>query len=60
MIDPHDDIVQWDVCGTEAGDFTHGDEVVRVGDRNEPNPYRWLPHDPFGPERTTGRTSSTS
>jgi hypothetical protein len=47
MIDPMDDIVTWDDCGTWAGDFTDDPDVRRVGDRNEPDPEKWLPGDPF-------------
>jgi hypothetical protein len=44
-----DDIVQWDECGDDAGDFTTNPYVRRVDDRNEPDPKKWLPSDPFGP-----------
>jgi hypothetical protein len=47
QIDPHDDIVVWDYCGTLAGGFTRY-PMVRVGDRNEPNPAKRLPYDPYG------------
>jgi hypothetical protein len=49
MIDPQDDVVVWDHCGTQAGDFSRLPEslIRRVGDRNEPDPRRRLPGDPF-------------
>jgi hypothetical protein len=49
MIDPMDDIVVWDYCGNDTGDFTTMPYVRRVGDRNEPDPEKWLPGDPYGP-----------
>jgi hypothetical protein len=49
MVDPMDDIVVWDECGTWAGNFTNEPAVRRVGNRNEPDPEKWLPRDPFGP-----------
>jgi hypothetical protein len=58
MINPNDDIVAWDYCGTLSGDYTREGQIVRVGDRNEPNPMRRLPYDPYGPEGTTGPTTS--
>jgi hypothetical protein len=59
-IDPMDDIVTWDVCGTLSGDFTRGDPIVRVNDRHEPDPAKRLPYDPFGPGEPDNSTSSTS
>lgn len=49
MVDPMDDVIQWDYVGHITGDFTHSPEVRRVGGRNEPDPEKWLPGDPFGP-----------
>lgn len=49
MIHPMDDIVVWDYCGDDSGDFTTSPYVRRVGDRNEPGPEKWLPGDPFYP-----------
>ena len=49
MIHPMDDIVQWDYCGDDSGDFTTNPTSGRVSDRNEPDPEKWLPGDPFGP-----------
>jgi ribosomal protein S18 acetylase RimI-like enzyme len=49
MIDPMDDIVVWDEAGTDTGAYTQMPYVRRVGDRNEPDPDKWLPGDPFGP-----------
>jgi hypothetical protein len=44
-----DDYLVWDYCGGDTGHFTTIPYVRRVGDRNEPDPEKWLPGDPFGP-----------
>jgi hypothetical protein len=49
MVDPMDDIIQWDNCGHDSGSFVDNSDVRRVGNRNEPDPEKWLPGDPFGP-----------
>jgi hypothetical protein len=49
MVDPADDIIQFDVCGHQAGNFTHSPDLRRAGDRHEADPEKWLPGDPFGP-----------
>jgi hypothetical protein len=47
MVDPADDIIQFDVCGHQSANYTHSPNFRRV--RNEPDPEKWLPGDPFGP-----------
>jgi hypothetical protein len=59
-VHPMDDYVYWDEAGPSTAGWTRDPGVRRVGDRNEPDPAKWLPGDPFGPEGTTGPTSSTS
>lgn len=49
MVDPADDIIQFDVCGHSTGNFTHHPNLQRAGDRNEADPEKWLVGDPFGP-----------
>jgi hypothetical protein len=49
MVDPADDIIQFDVRGHSTGNFTHHPYLQRVGDRNEADPEKWLVGDPFGP-----------
>jgi hypothetical protein len=48
-VHPMDDIIAWDESPTISGAFTDDPEVRRVADRNEPDPEKWLPGDPFGP-----------
>jgi hypothetical protein len=50
MLNPMDDIIAWDECGTMAWSVADDPNIVRVNERNEPDPTRRLPHDPFGPE----------
>lgn len=47
-IHPMDDIVQWNEAGDDTVAFTQNPWVRRVDDRNEPDPEKWLPGDPFG------------
>jgi len=49
MVHPKDDIVTWDETGVMASNFVDNLYVERVGDRNEPDPKKWLPYDPHGP-----------
>jgi hypothetical protein len=49
MVDPADDIIQFDVCGHSTGNFTHHPNLQRAGDRNEADPEKSLVGDPFGP-----------
>jgi hypothetical protein len=62
VVDVHwmDDYVYWDEAGPSSGDWTRDPAVRHVGDRNEPDPGKLLPDDPFGPESTDeGPTSAT-
>jgi hypothetical protein len=47
MVDPADDIIQFDVCGHQSANYAHGGNFRRV--RNETDSEKWLPGDPFGP-----------
>src|SRR4029450_8069093 len=47
MVDPTNDIIQFDVCGHQSANYAHGGNLRRV--RNETDPKKWLPGDPFGP-----------
>jgi hypothetical protein len=47
MVDPADDIIMFDVCGHQTANYIHSPDFRRV--RNEPDPDKWLPGDPFGP-----------
>jgi hypothetical protein len=48
LVDLHPDIAVWDYSGKDTGAFTTYARWVRlVGDRNEPDPEKWLPGDPF-------------
>ena len=47
MVDPADDIIMFDVCGHQTANFIHSPDFRRV--RNEADPDKWLPGDPFGP-----------
>jgi hypothetical protein len=53
QIDPMDDIVEWEEAGIAASDFTRGAPIRRVDDRNEPDPAKRLPGDPFDPHTTS-------
>jgi hypothetical protein len=48
LIDRQDDYVYRDEAGPSTGDWTRMPQVRRVGDRNEPDPAKWLPYDPHG------------
>jgi hypothetical protein len=47
MVDPADDIIMFDVCGHQTANYIHSPDLRRV--RNEADPDKWLPGDPFGP-----------
>ena len=47
MVDPADDIIMFDVCGHQTANYIHSPDFRRV--RNEADPEKWLPGDPFGP-----------
>jgi hypothetical protein len=47
MVDPADDIIMFDVCGHQTANYIHSPDLRRV--RNEVDPEKWLPGDPFGP-----------
>jgi hypothetical protein len=49
MVDPADDIIQFDVCGHQSANYTYGSDLRRAGDRHEADSEKWLPGDPFGP-----------
>ena len=49
VVDPADHIIVFDVCGHQSGNFTRSRNLRRAGDRNEADPEKWLPGDPFGP-----------
>ena len=49
IVDPMDDIIVFDVCGAQSANYTHSPNLRRAGDRNEADPEKWLPGDPFGP-----------
>jgi hypothetical protein len=48
-----DGIVQRDAADDDTGAFTQNPWLRRVADRNEPEPERWLPGDPFDPAEAT-------
>jgi len=47
MVDPADDIIQFDVCGHRTANYIRDPDLRRV--RNEPDPEKWLIGDPYGP-----------
>jgi hypothetical protein len=47
MVDPADDIIMFDVCGHQTANYIHSPDLRLV--RNEADPEKWLPGDPFGP-----------
>jgi hypothetical protein len=52
-LNPMDDVVAWDEAATIATRLTDEPNIVLVGDRNEPDAMKRLPHDPDG---TNSRT----